>query len=410
MDYETFLVKSNGFHLGYVHGRFMEKEEYVYKKKAIRGISSNKIGFSYCTTNRECFNAKEMISSTSKYSKSANFTFVPDLKTQGIKTIDKRLEDLSFDGMAKEIKSSVKLANQKEIDLSIYVDVYTEYIQIENTNGLDKAYRRTNMSVYVEGKHKNGTVASFYDSNISPIDIQSSTKHVLEKINFLKTGKKLNKKLPVVFTTRAILPLISILFTHLSAKSVRTGFSKFATGLGSEVISNEITISDFGGYDGPRKRPIDDEGIPSTKRDIITNGVLNRNLYNMEEWFLSNNTDPEWKSDLGFTTRGPNLRPDIDVSNVEIAPGNHNFDSEYDEYIVVDDYHGIHTANTSTGDFGVSVVEAWIDGKETEPLKPFALSGNIFDLFKSAKLASKQSRYMWLTSPYLLSDEIDVIA
>jgi len=412
MDYEKELVlfKNKEYHIEYNGGKFNEKESSEYVGSGVRVIKDRKIGFSYCTTNNECYNAESEALKSLKYSKMGNYEFVSPGKYPRPETLGKTIENPDTKSIVKEIALATKYANTRGVSVVADVSLSKTYLQIENSNGLDDAYRKTNMTVFVEGKLKNIASAYAYKSQIDKVDIFPILKEAVDKTLFLSKGVKLDRtNYPVVFNENALGSLFGLFINHISGKTVRTGASLLGNKLGKKVASNQLTITDSGLRGGVNVQPYDDEGVPSRDRVLIKNGILVQYLYDMEEDVIQKgriNFD-----ELGFCSRSsPISTPSINTSNVIIDAGNHNFVDEFSEYIVIDSFHGMHTANATTGDFGVSVIAAWIEGKNGKtPLRSFSLSGNVFDIFMDAILDKKQETSGSLTTPRFLTRAAKIV-
>ncbi len=168
----------------------------------------------------------------------------------------------------------------------------------------------------------------------------------------------------------------------VEADFVQSG--SIAQGKINEKVASELVTMVDHGTATPHAAgwtPVDDEGILSTRTEIIKEGVLNEYLYNMEI-----------ASVLGGKPRG-NARayeysdpPIIRMTNTFIEPGDHGVDELIEEtkegFYLEGAKGGQADAN---GEFMFGVQKAWRikDGELTELLRGASISGSGFEVLKS---------------------------
>jgi PmbA protein len=90
-----------------------------------------------------------------------------------------------------------------------------------------------------------------------------------------------------------------------------------------------------------------------------------------------------------------------------VKPGELENVEEIGKHVEIISMHGSHTSNPTTGDFGMEVNIAFINGK---PVRGFIMSGNIFDLLNNViGLEKKQTRYANILAPKIAFSEVDLI-
>ena len=162
----------------------------------------------------------------------------------------------------------------------------------------------------------------------------------------------------------------------LEADLVRKGASVFRDRVGTQVAADGVTLVDDGTM-GPEwgALRIDDEGHPTQRNVLISDGVLTDYMW---DWLRSRDDGraPSGNGRRQSYTHLPMVRmTNTFVTNGEIDPGD----------IIADTPSGVYVAqlgggqvNTATGDFVFGMTEAYLitDGVITEPLREGNLIGN----------------------------------
>jgi PmbA protein len=150
-------------------------------------------------------------------------------------------------------------------------------------------------------------------------------------------------------------------------------------------------------------QPFDDEGVPSARIPLVENGVVKNCIYNLEIASL------EGIADCGRCARPSYANiPGIGFSNLIISPGNMGED---DGELSVLSFHGTHTANVTTGDFGIEVNSAFLlKNNKRMPVRGFMISGNIFNLFNTIYgIGKRQKKLGSFFSPRIAFSDVHVI-
>ncbi|MBI5051603.1 hypothetical protein HZC08_02480 [Candidatus Micrarchaeota archaeon] len=85
---------------------------------------------------------------------------------------------------------------------------------------------------------------------------------------------------------------------------------------------------------------------------------------------------------------------------------------EVEKYLYVDSFHGIHTSNATTGDFGLEVsVAKLVERGRTTFTRGCMLSGNIFNLFNSIVcIGSESELFDDMAAPKIVFEKISVVS
>ena len=213
----------------------------------------------------------------------------------------------------------------------------------------------------------------------------------------------------VVLENGAAAELLEVLVPSFLASQVAKGKSMFAGKIGRTVASGMVTVEDDPlDPGGSGAEPFDGEGTPTGRRELIAKGEL--------RGFLS---DAYWGRKLGTGTTGacrrpgPKQPPAVGISNLRIAPGGAPPSALFKaagDGILLTEFLGIHTADPVSGDFSVGASGIRIaGGAPAEPLRGFAVSGNILGLMGKIEAAGSDFRWFGnIGAPSLLVSGISV--
>lgn len=214
---------------------------------------------------------------------------------------------------------------------------------------------------------------------------------------------------PAILENGAAAELLEVLVPSFYASQVAKGKSLFAGKAGAQVASGKIRIADDPlDPEGSGAAAFDGEGTPSRKNVLVEAGTLRR--------FLS---DSFWGRKTGTGTtgscrrQGPKTPPAVGISNFLIAPGAKTPEGlrrDMGSGILLTEFMGIHTADPVSGDFSVGAAGIRVKGgEEKEPVRGFAVSGNVLSLLSSVSDAGSDFRWFGnIGSPSLAVPEITV--
>ena len=220
----------------------------------------------------------------------------------------------------------------------------------------------------------------------------------------LRTGRY-----PAILENSASAELLEVLAPSFLASNVAKGRSVLAGLLGKAIASPVVRISDDPlDASGSGAAAFDGEGTPCRGNVLVEGGVLKGYL-----------ADAFWGRKLGTGTTGSSRRmstktpPAVGISNLRIDPGGKSPEQmrrEMGTGILITEFLGIHTADGVSGDFSVGAAGIRFEGgEEREPVRGFAVSGNVLTLL--SKVVDAGSDFRWfgnVGSPSLSVSEIEV--
>ncbi len=329
---------------------------------------------------------------------------------------------------AKPVKKSFIGSSIKSVDLDLLKDKGEEVINSALKSGVESNNFRLSKSIVRESFLNSKGTAYEQDHSALTASLEcasgnSSCWDIATSqglgINFKKFGsdaaglckESLNAKgigtglFDVVLDFNAINELINVLSPSLMANNVVEHNSILEGRVGQEVISPLLTIIDTNELpDGVNNIVMDNEGVLAVNNELFNKGVLHsfmNDLYTAGRMSVK----PTGNSG-GLMKRGY-----VSANNWLIKPGDASKEELLDNCLYVYALMGSHTANTVTGDFALSALNAfkYKDGLRT-PVRDVMISGNIFDLLKKVMMVGKKSRSDGgLSSPMIRFGQVQVV-
>ena len=404
--YETYFEDIKLYTISFVN-EFKRREYSEHCGFGIRALKNKKLGFSYCSEKIEVPDAKKRAEETSRFSPESNFSFQDKTKKAKLDIFDKKIENIDITQLKEivdQIKDTIKGVDTKRIEISCS----NEYVLIENDLGLKTDYSRTSFAAYVEAIKGNGLGFDLYSSNFLPdkeiSEIGENAANLakqMEQASKVETGKYL-----VVIEQETLANLLEVFLPSFSGEWKRKKISNLYDSYGKKVFDEKLSI-----YDNPTKTvgavPVDDEGTTLRKRGLIEDGIVKDFMYDREVAAL------EGVDNEGFCSRSNYSEPP-EISNfaIEIKEGNVRSLDELGNHICVKSVHGTHTANLTTGDFGVEISAGFeVKNGEKKPIRGVMMSGNIFDLFRKIEGIEKTRKEFYnLLAPRIAISGVDIIS
>lgn len=216
-------------------------------------------------------------------------------------------------------------------------------------------------------------------------------------------------KLPIVVENTVAVDLLSVLSGSFVAES---HFKKTASPRirpGEAVFSDKVSIVDDGlDSRGDGAFPFDGEGTPSSRTEVVTEGVVTSLLF-----------DRKYAKKFGVVSTGNCRRSGFETlpmsgpTNLFIKPGIESFEALVGfagNGLLITELMGLHTADPISGDFSVGAAGFAIRGGRVDhPVKGVAVAGNIIDLFRNVRLLGNDFRFFGsLGAPSLLVESLAV--
>ncbi len=349
----------------------------------------------------------------------ASQALVLDEKIRDIKEDDVIKNALSLERSALDLDARIRKVRKAELGLSIGSTT------IFNSKGVNISYESAYMTAELTLLASDGRDSQMgWDFAVSrrpgDIDLESIARRAGQRAVSLLGAKKIsNVKVPVILDPSVACDFLSILSSSVSADAVQKKRSFLYGKAGKKIISPLINIIDDGVMPwGTGTKPVDDEGVPTVKKTIVSAGTLTGYIHN------TYTAKKQGVESTGNASRG-SFRglPGIAVTNFYIEPKqNEKWEmrnrkenkliKSVSKGLLILDAMGVHTANHVSGDFSVGISGLWIENGEIKyPVKEAVMSGNILELFNRVEAVGDDLRFYGSTgSPGLLIGEVDISA
>lgn len=219
-------------------------------------------------------------------------------------------------------------------------------------------------------------------------------------------GQIASGRFPVVFDNRVSRSLVSAFLSAISGSAISRGVSFLKDKNGAQVFASGINIiEDPHILRGLGSRPYDGEGVATSKKNLIDQGMLTG-------WLLNCPAARQLGlKTTGNASRGTGSPPGIAASNVYMRPGNISKSDlmvDISEGVIVTEMFG-PSLNANTGDYSVGVGGFKIEnGRQTSPVSEITIAGNLLEMFAALIPADDLQMKLRINAPSLLIPEMAV--
>lgn len=299
--------------------------------------------------------------------------------TAGISTDDKVRMALDLEAHTVGIDPRVT-----RIDLSQVGDAVSR-CAVASTEGVAASYERTDawsvaVALAVDGDETQTGFSYRIARGLDELQQGAVAEEAVARaVQLLGAAKPPTARVPVILDPFAATDFLGVLAGALSAEAVQKGRSLFASMVGETVGSGLFTLVDDGRtIAGPGACPFDDEGVPSGRTELFTNGRLNGFLH---DTYTANRAGGGQRS-TGNAKRGYRSAPGVGTSNFFVDAGASSFDELLalaDGGVLIRDVTGVHSgANPISGEFSVGATGLRISGGALgEPLREMTIASTL---------------------------------
>jgi PmbA protein len=218
------------------------------------------------------------------------------------------------------------------------------------------------------------------------------------------------QKLPIVLDPWMAMSLLGAISPLFSADNVLKGRSLFAGKVGERVANEHVTIVDDARRKGGlRSAPFDGEGVATTTRTLIEQGVLRGYLVNLKT-SRKLSTAP-----TGNARRGSYASPSrIGPSNFYIEAGTDDPAAAVrglDRALAVTSLLNLHTIDPVSGEFSLGATGTYLEkGAPMHPVQGITIAGNLTHLLSSISAVGTDLTFgsSGIGSPTLVIAELSV--
>jgi PmbA protein len=205
---------------------------------------------------------------------------------------------------------------------------------------------------------------------------------------------------PVLFDERVSSSLIGHLLGAINGTSISRGASFLRDAMGEAVLPDHLSlIEDPHRPRASGSRPFDGEGLPTARRMIVENGVL-------QGWTLDLATARKLGlAPTGNAARGTSSGPSPSNWNIELTQGTESRDDlirEMGTGLLVTSMIG-STINPNTGDYSRGAAGHWVEnGEITHTINECTIAGNLRDMLRNMRPANDARTHLSRVVPSLL--------
>jgi PmbA protein len=238
-------------------------------------------------------------------------------------------------------------------------------------------------------------------------------------------ARKLDKKavLPTIWEPVSAAAYVrASLGQSASGDHVVEGRSPIAGKIGEKIANSKLTINDDGQkLSGVNTDAVDAEGYPQQKTTLISNGRLEKFLFDTYYGRIhgTNSTGNCSRHSRPFGSALPyETSPTIQPKNLEVESGKKDLDDliatlDGQAILIVDTPLGIFHSNVSTGEFSAVAQSVFLveNGNKKWPLYPVSVSGNFYNGFKQLINIGSDSRStpFAVDTPTLIFDGFSIV-
>ncbi|MCK5683493.1 TldD/PmbA family protein [bacterium] len=358
-----------------------------------------------------------------------NIEKLSDILEKNIKNAECYDAELFEMGVERLCDDAVKLQDfirdkVPEILLNVYLENEFRHVWLLNTAGMNASFRQTTLTqllMHMFEQSKGGIVKEICSSKYAPFPVESAEELIEDYHQFKKGVEVKSGKMDVIYRPSATWSLLHRLLAGVNGSNINRGISPLADKIGKQIFSDKITIYDDPTMSfAPGSVPFDDEGVPTSRKPVVENGILKNFIFSLS-------SGREYKgseNDTIFST-GNGFRQNMWGKNIEFAPspGFTNLllecgDVDYkdmvancEEGIIVNDVIGFHSGNMLKGEYSMNVgMGAYVkDGKIVGRALNTMLAGNVYeDFHKIGGVGTKLERNSLGYTPALLFKGLSV--
>ena len=280
-------------------------------------------------------------------------------------------------------------------------------VHLAASNGFSAGYARTDSGLSCVAISGEGTAMERdydYDSRVFYADMRSAEeigKRAAERaVERFGAKKPKTGAYPVLFDERIASSLVGHLLQAVNGAAIARGSSWLRDAMGEQVLPDTLSI-----IEDPHRvrafssRLFDAEGLPTQKRAIVENGVL-------QGWTLdlANARKLDMES-TASAVRGTGSPPSPGLSNIALTQGDRSRDAllaDMGTGLLITSMIG-STINPNTGDYSRGASGFWVEnGEITYPVNECTVAGNLRDMLMSLTPANDAQTHLSRVVPSLL--------
>ncbi len=407
---EVYIEDSQGISLKVYQGEVEELRSSASRGVGIRVFHEGRLGYAYTSGLEEddALRAIKEACENARYSAADRHNQLPALSEYTLKDLEIYSPETEETRVERKVEMALELeelalqedSRIKNVDTTLYADsVYR--VALANSSGFCGGYLGSDCHCFIspiakQGEESQSGFSFAVGKKPSDLDLRFTAREAVEKaISLLGSRSIPSRRTTLVLDNLIAAEFLGVIASALSAEAVQKGRSLFAGRLGDQVGSRLVNIFDDGLMpSGLATAPFDDEGVPSQKSEIFTEGVLRSYLHTT---YTAARGETE---STGNARRGSyRERPRVSPTNFYISPGEKSREEiigEIDQGVLVQYLVGVHAgANPISGEISLGAMGQLIkNGKIDMPLREITIAGHMLDFLRNIKLIGNDLRFI----------------
>jgi len=415
---EVFSASSRATTIQFEANELKQVETKEGNSIALRIFREGRIGFAIASGGGGWEALVDMAVETSQFGSTASFQFPSSQDYSELRIFDPKVEGIAMERMidiGKELIARIK-GHTPDILCDAQVTKRTSSISLVNSRGGEGEYDRSFFSLSLDGVLVRDTDLLWVgdsESSCRPdlIGSDNLAERVIWQLEMAKEKASVSTKLlPIIFTPRGVATaLLGPLVMAFNGKAVLEGSSPLRDKLGKQVFDKKLSLWDDAtiAY-GVGSYPFDDEGVPSQRLPLVTDGVVANFLYDLQTAALA-----------GTRSTGNGRRaggfPNPSISSLILGGGDVSFQAmvkDMKEGLIVEEVMGAGQGNLLGGDFGGNVLLGYKveNGKMVGRVKDTMIAGNVYQVLNKLLGVGQEARWVGgiLQTPPLYCSNVSV--
>ena len=413
IDAEVYYLSSQDTPIEFANNRLKSLQTKAVEGIALRVIKDGRLGFASASDLSRLDELVDAAVATAEIGDPVQFEFARDVQLQ---EPDSNYQLPSTDKLVEIGKNAIAKVREynNEILVDVGFDMGSSQVQLATTGGTYAQQSDKTVSASVSGNLVKGEdflqAYAFQVTRDEEPDYEQIVTDLLDKYQKAEQSATIKSgNYPVLFTPFAAAFTIGGLFkTILSGQAVVQKSSPLVDKVDEKVFDSRLTLTEDPTF-GVSACSFDDEGTPTSKKNLIENGIVKQFYWN-RLWASRGGTT---SSGNGF--RGGLSRPGTSLVNLCMTPGSTSLEdliAGMEEGIIVDQVLGAGQSNQLAGEFSVNLDLGYKveKGKIVGRVKNTMVAGNIFEAFNNLVDMSDRAEWMGSSSylPYILFASLGV--
>ncbi len=410
VELEVFVQEHRGLTVKAYRGE-VEELHYSHNRGAgVRAVSGGRLGYAYCTGLdwEDGRKAVEEAAANAGFSSPDEHNLLPEpgeYIADDLGIYHPELEETPSERkveMALELESLALSRDRRitQVETALYADAVAR-VAVANSAGVSGFYRCSDCYCYVLPVASDGAESQTgfsFDLGVKPseLDLARVAEEAAERALCLLGSRSMaSRRTTLVLDSLVAAEFMGMLAAALSAEAVLKGRSFLAGKEGESIGGRRVTIIDDGVLPGgPSTTPFDDEGVPSRRKELVREGVLQGFLHN------TYTASRAGTSSTGNASRGSfRDRPRVGASNLYLQPGKGSRGDilrEVGDGVLVLEVVGAHAgANPVSGEVSLGALGLQVEnGEPTQPLREITLAGKALDFLRNMVLVGEDLRFL----------------